>query len=429
MSAPTNNSQVKFKYIKRSKFDNVLKDYNKFYVVEEENESLSFYLGYKPIGTVQNGSSGGGGGIPEAPVNNEIYGRKNATWQKIEKEQSLDGGNITNYYEQINYEKTVEVSSSVSEGGINYINDVSAKPQDAPYTNRFAIFWNRKVPESNSDTNTLSPLNITYKCNKSFIALDRPGKKISTGLIFKTIENDKVIDSKYRNIIHSVKIVDLDGEPLNAYITSFSYMCSEDYQNTYIGTKQYEIDITNIIPPPGTLEILRGMFEYNNNIGIVKGFKDIDTSNVFSMSSMFRNDNCFLSNKNNLPLTFDTSSCEIMDSMFQGAKISGGILDLSNFDTSKLKRTHHMFSGIEFLDIEQYDFNVIIDLSSWTHESMEDKNYMWYNLFDNKYPKYNLTVYFKNQTELEYWTSSDTSWKTSTTGPKIRKAVVKGAEE
>lgn len=107
---------------------------------------------------------------------------------------------------------------------------------------------------------------------------------------------------------------------------------------------------------------------YKNEATRIRGFENFDTSNVTDMSSMF-NESLLTS------------------------------LDLSSFNTSKVTTFNTMFV---------YSKITVLDISSFTHEQNPSIN----NMFGRgRYPYDPIdtaTIYVKNQTELDYFSSSFT---------------------
>ena len=97
------------------------------------------------------------------------------------------------------------------------------------------------------------------------------------------------------------------------------------------------------------------------NIKSIKKLKGLDTSNVYSMESMFRE----CSSLTSLDLSdLDTSNVTDMGQMFGDCR-SLTSLDLSNFNTSNVTSTRYMFkscSSLTSLDLSNFDTSKVTDI-------------------------------------------------------------------
>ena len=104
-------------------------------------------------------------------------------------------------------------------------------------------------------------------------------------------------------------------------------------------------------------------FANKKNIKTIKKLKDLDTSNVTSMSTMFY----FCSSLTSLDLSnFNTSNVTGLGNMFNGCS-SLTSLDLSNFDTSKVTDMNNMFSNcrsLTSLDLSNFNTSNVNNISS-----------------------------------------------------------------
>ncbi len=130
------------------------------------------------------------------------------------------------------------------------------------------------------------------------------------------------------------------------------------------------------------------------NLTEIEGLKNLDTSQVTDMSSMF--DNC--SSLATLDLSsFDTSQVTSMFGMFVDCS-SLATLDVSSFDTSQVTSMNDMFcncSSLATLDLSSFDTSKVIsmfgmfqvcsslatlDLSSFDTSKVTDMRYIFYNI-------------------------------------------------
>ena len=109
------------------------------------------------------------------------------------------------------------------------------------------------------------------------------------------------------------------------------------------------------------------LFSGYSNVTEFIGLKNLDTSNVTLMSSMFQN----MSSLEKIDLTgFNTSSVTSMTYMFYGAS-SLKELNVSNFDTSKVTNMSYMFAYSGEL--------TSLDLSSFDTSNVKNMSYMFYS--------------------------------------------------
>ena len=104
-------------------------------------------------------------------------------------------------------------------------------------------------------------------------------------------------------------------------------------------------------------------FNNKGNIKSIKKLKDLDTSNVNSMYSMF--ENC--SSLTSLDLSnFNTSNVTNMYSLFYGCSLLTS-LDLSSFDTSNVTNMRYMFgscSALTSLNLSNWNTSNVTDMTS-----------------------------------------------------------------
>jgi len=136
------------------------------------------------------------------------------------------------------------------------------------------------------------------------------------------------------------------------------------YQQIYANTKSHFTMIDSskasgdIILPPDSSSLFSGL----NKLKSINFQRNIDTSQVTNMSSMFRNNKSLAS----LDLSgFKTSNVTDMSNMFQDTLLAS--LDLSGFNTSKVTSMSGMFvndHNITSLNLSSFDTSQVIDMSN-----------------------------------------------------------------
>lgn len=146
----------------------------------------------------------------------------------------------------------------------------------------------------------------------------------------------------------------------------------------YIGSKDYVI-VPKVIKGVEITSI-EDMF-YRSP---VKGVVLEDGSKITNMRGAFEKQTSYT-----LELDYfgDTSNVINMSSMFDGAQATS--LNLSSFDTSNVSSMGYMFDSAKA---------TYIDISNFTHEKVSNKAFMFVRVE-------NITVVFKNQEELDYFTT------------------------
>ena len=164
----------------------------------------------------------------------------------------------------------------------------------------------------------------------------------------------------YNSKAKSIDISSYDTSKLN----DISYMFS--------GTSASSINLNGF--KTETITNMKGLF-YGSDATEIKGYENIDTSNVTDLSYMFAYINLSqidVSNYNTSNVTtmgsmfdataateliglenFDTSNVTDMSGMFSGSKIEK--LDVSNFNTSKVTNMNGIFGGSEATEIIGYE--------------------------------------------------------------------------
>ena len=123
------------------------------------------------------------------------------------------------------------------------------------------------------------------------------------------------------------------------------------------------LDITSVLitGPITAGESLSSLFARLENVTVIEGLNNFDTSNVTNMSRMFQ-----WGNMTSLDLSsFDTSNVTNMNSMFSFTN-NLTTLDLSNFDTSNVSNMNSMFRGARALtriDLSSFDTSNVANMS------------------------------------------------------------------
>ena len=127
--------------------------------------------------------------------------------------------------------------------------------------------------------------------------------------------------------------------------TYYDYDEGEYYRLTELaGIDPYDVNKVIIRKNTRTGTNASEMFSGMENMTEIEGLKDLDTSQATNMNDMFAD----LGGLTSLDLTgFDTSNVLSMSFMFRGSNIT--VLDLRSFDTSRVRKMDGMFRGCSSL--------------------------------------------------------------------------------
>ena len=108
---------------------------------------------------------------------------------------------------------------------------------------------------------------------------------------------------------------------------------------------------------------LNGMFYQMTNLKQITNLKNLDTSNVTSMDSLFRQTAL---TSLDLGTTFDTSQVTNMSAMFDSCKKLTSLKGLNNFQTQNVTDMSYMFrhSGLTTLDLTNFDTAKVTNMTS-----------------------------------------------------------------
>lgn len=108
---------------------------------------------------------------------------------------------------------------------------------------------------------------------------------------------------------------------------------------------------------------LNGMFYQMTNLKQISHLKNLDTSNVTSMDSLFRQTAL---TSLDLGTTFDTSQVTNMSAMFDSCKKLTSLKGLNNFQTQNVTDMSYMFqhSGLTTLDLTNFDTAKVTNMTS-----------------------------------------------------------------
>ena len=181
---------------------------------------------------------------------------------------------------------------------------------------------------------------------------------------------NNVIENKYSNITLKVKGPGFKKVLSSSFIQNYypNLTIINGKENTTIGNEFYfdQTNNTAILIWDNNIDNCYGMFRECNDINMID-LSDFDTSKVINMGGMFSGCSSLISiNLSN----FQTSNVEIMDRMFYNCS-SLTSLNLSNFDTSKVWCMNHMFYNCSSL--------ISLNLSNFDTSNVHSMNHMFYN--------------------------------------------------
>ena len=177
---------------------------------------------------------------------------------------------------------------------------------------------------------------------------------------FKTVYNALLDELRNRNYmkIKPVPYIYWVGPSNTIQIGATTYKAEPD--KTTIGdTEYYQLKLYK--------DLDNNFYSFTNNTFTNLIFKDVDTSNVTNMSSMFGNCESLTS----LDLSgWNTSNVTNMEYMFNDCSALTS-LDVSGWNTSNVTNMGGMFNNCESL--------TSLDLSGWDTSKVTNMNYMFYN--------------------------------------------------